>query len=43
MSTETVCLAIPILVSNPVRRLIDKTYAAKIRETIKPDKAGISG
>jgi gamma-glutamyltranspeptidase/glutathione hydrolase len=27
----------------PIRELIDKNYAAKIRDTIKPDKAGISG
>lgn len=32
----------PNFSSIPVRRLIDKTYAAKIRETIKPDKASIS-
>ena len=32
----------PDFVSNPVRQLIDKTYAAKIRDAIKPDKAGIS-
>jgi len=32
----------PDFVKNPVRELIDKSYAAKIRETIKPDKAGIS-
>lgn len=32
----------PDFSSIPVRRLIDKTYAAKIRETIKPDRAGVS-
>ena len=32
----------PDFVSNPVERLIDKSYAAKIRDSIKPDKAGIS-
>ena len=32
----------PTFVNNPVERLIDKGYAAKIRETISPDKAGIS-
>ena len=32
----------PDFVSNPVRQLIDKSYAAKIRNAIKPDKAGIS-
>jgi gamma-glutamyltranspeptidase / glutathione hydrolase len=32
----------PDFVSNPVQKLIDKRYAAKIRDTIKPDKAGIS-
>ena len=32
----------PDFVSNPVRELIDKGYAAKIRDAIKPDKAGIS-
>jgi len=32
----------PDFSSIPVRRLIDKTYAAKIRDTIKPDKAGFS-
>jgi len=32
----------PNFVSNPVERLIDKNYAAKIRDSIKPDKAGIS-
>ena len=32
----------PTFVRNPVERLIDKGYAAKIRETISPDKAGIS-
>ena len=33
----------PDFVSNPTRELIDKSYAAKIRDSIKPDKAGISG
>jgi gamma-glutamyltranspeptidase / glutathione hydrolase len=33
----------PDFVKNPVRELIDKGYAAKIRDAIKPDKAGISG
>jgi gamma-glutamyltranspeptidase/glutathione hydrolase len=32
----------PDFTSNPVRRLTDKSYAAKIRDTIKPDQAGIS-
>jgi gamma-glutamyltranspeptidase / glutathione hydrolase len=32
----------PDFVKNPVERLIDKGYAAKIRETISADKAGIS-
>ena len=32
----------PDFVSNPTRELIDKSYAAKIRDSIKPDKAGIS-
>src|SRR6202042_3327438 len=32
----------PDFVSNPARELIDKSYAAKIRASIKPDKAGIS-
>ena len=32
----------PSFVKNPVEKLIDKSYAAKIRETIRPDKAGIS-
>ena len=32
----------PDFVSIPVRELIDKSYAAKIRNVIKPDKAGIS-
>jgi len=32
----------PDFVGNPVRELIDKSYAAKIRSAIKPDKAGIS-
>lgn len=33
----------PDFASIPVRKLIDKGYAAKIRDTIKPDKAGVSG
>jgi gamma-glutamyltranspeptidase/glutathione hydrolase len=33
----------PDFVRNPSRELIDKSYAAKIRDAIKPDKAGISG
>ncbi len=32
----------PDFVGNPSRELIDKSYAAKIRDAIKPDKAGIS-
>ncbi len=32
----------PDFVKNPIERLIDKDYAAKIRETISADKAGIS-
>jgi gamma-glutamyltranspeptidase/glutathione hydrolase len=32
----------PEFVSNPVRKLIDKGYAAKIRDVINPDKAEIS-
>jgi gamma-glutamyltranspeptidase / glutathione hydrolase len=32
----------PDFASIPVRQLIDKTYAAKVRDTIKPDRAGIS-
>jgi gamma-glutamyltranspeptidase/glutathione hydrolase len=32
----------PAFVEVPVSQLIDKTYAAKIRQTIKPDRAGIS-
>lgn len=32
----------PDFVRNPVERLIDKAYAAKIRDAIKPDKAGVS-
>jgi len=32
----------PAFVKNPVRALIDKTYAAKLRDAIKADKAGIS-
>jgi gamma-glutamyltranspeptidase/glutathione hydrolase len=32
----------PDFVDNPIRTLIDKSYAAKIRNDIKPDKAGIS-
>ena len=33
----------PDFATNPVSQLIDKAYAAKIRDTIKPDEAGISG
>jgi gamma-glutamyltranspeptidase/glutathione hydrolase len=33
----------PDFVSIPVRQLIDKSYAARIRDVIKPDQAGISG
>lgn len=32
----------PDFVDNPVRELIDKKYAAKIRDAILPDKAGVS-
>jgi gamma-glutamyltranspeptidase/glutathione hydrolase len=32
----------PDFVSNPVRNLIDKKYAEKVRNAVKPDKAGIS-
>jgi gamma-glutamyltranspeptidase / glutathione hydrolase len=32
----------PDFVSNPARKLTDKKYASKIREVIKPDKAGTS-
>ncbi|WP_288230823.1 gamma-glutamyltransferase [uncultured Desulfovibrio sp.] len=32
----------PDFVKNPVARLTDKAYAAKIRAAIKPDKAGVS-
>ena len=32
----------PDFVNDPVRELIDKSYAAKIRDAIKPDKAGVS-
>jgi gamma-glutamyltranspeptidase/glutathione hydrolase len=32
----------PDFVKNPVERLLDKGYAAKIRETISADRAGIS-
>ncbi len=32
----------PDFVSNPIRDLIAKSYAAKIRDAIKPDEAGIS-
>ncbi|HET7887180.1 MAG TPA: gamma-glutamyltransferase, partial [Bradyrhizobium sp.] len=32
----------PTFVKNPLERLIDKDYAARIRETISADKAGIS-
>ena len=33
----------PDFVNNPVKELIDKDYAAKVRDSIKADKAGISG
>jgi gamma-glutamyltranspeptidase/glutathione hydrolase len=33
----------PDFSSIPARQLIDKTYAAKVRDAVKPDKAGISG
>ncbi len=33
----------PDFVDIPVRKLIDKGYAANIRDTIKPDRAGVSG
>jgi gamma-glutamyltranspeptidase/glutathione hydrolase len=33
----------PDFVKNPVKELIDKNYAARIRDAIKPDKAGVSG
>ena len=36
-------LADPDFAGIPVARLIDKTYAATIRDAIKPDKAGIPG
>jgi gamma-glutamyltranspeptidase/glutathione hydrolase len=32
----------PDFVNDPIRELTDKSYAAKIRNEIKPDKAGIS-
>jgi gamma-glutamyltranspeptidase/glutathione hydrolase len=32
----------PAFVKNPVERLIDKNYAAKIRDSISADKAGVS-
>jgi gamma-glutamyltranspeptidase/glutathione hydrolase len=32
----------PDFASNPVQRLIDKSYAAKIRDVIKPDRAELS-
>lgn len=32
----------PDFVGNPSQKLIDKSYAAKIRDAIKPDRAGIS-
>jgi len=32
----------PDFVRNPIRELTDKSYAAKIRDAIKPDKAGVS-
>jgi gamma-glutamyltranspeptidase/glutathione hydrolase len=33
----------PAFAAIPVQKLIDKSYATKIRDTIKPDRAGISG
>ncbi len=39
---RNILLGDPAFVRNPVERLIDKSYAAKIRDSIKPDKAGIS-
>jgi gamma-glutamyltranspeptidase / glutathione hydrolase len=33
----------PDFVSNPVKELIDKNYAAKVRDSIKADRAGSSG
>lgn len=33
----------PDFVGNPSQKLIDKNYAAKIRDAIKPDRAGHSG
>jgi gamma-glutamyltranspeptidase / glutathione hydrolase len=33
----------PDFVGIPVRQLIDKRYAARIRDAIKPDKAGVAG
>ena len=32
----------PDFVATPVKKLIDKSYATSIRETIKPDRAGVS-
>jgi gamma-glutamyltranspeptidase / glutathione hydrolase len=32
----------PAFTKNPIERLIDKGYAATLRETIKPDEAGVS-
>jgi gamma-glutamyltranspeptidase/glutathione hydrolase len=32
----------PDFVGVPIRQLTDKSYAAKIRDTIKPDRAGVS-
>lgn len=32
----------PAFVNNPIDKLLDKAYAAKIRETIKPNTAGVS-
>ncbi len=32
----------PDFVRNPIRELTDKSYAAKIRDVIKPDQAGVS-
>ena len=32
----------PDFVATPVKKLIDKDYAARLREAIKPDRAGVS-